>query len=101
MTKISQQIKEAFLAGVHAKHSNTTTDGNNVWLYGHKIIKRTADGLIQASWAGYPTATTAERLRNITDADFRRKGGDVLLNNEVINPYDWYAIRFDSNCQDF
>ena len=95
MTKISQQIKEAFLAGKAKKVDNTMTDGNNVWLYGYKIIKRTPDGLIQASWAGWPTATTRERLKNIADADCSIKGGEPLMNNEVVNPHDWYAVRFE------
>lgn len=66
MRKITQQIRDAFWNSETLTKGNTKTDGKAVWLHGNKIIERKGSEL-WATWAGWVTNTTSERLKGILD----------------------------------
>jgi len=97
MNKITEQIKNAFEQGKSLKVGNTRTDGKTVWLHGSPIVKRDFDGLVRASLAGYNTQVTRERVNGITGLCFRQKKGKAVLNNQEIDPSDWFAVAWHKN----
>jgi hypothetical protein len=64
MRKVSLKIGAAFHTAQKRAMGNTMTDGNAVYLHGNKIIERRADG-IYFTLAGWPTATTRERINSM------------------------------------
>jgi hypothetical protein len=91
MRKITEQIKQAFYAGKAKSVGNTKTDGNAVYLHGHKIIERRSDG-IYVSLAGWDTPTTRERINGITGAGFHQVKFRTCLNNKRVNKSAWYKL---------
>ena len=63
MRKVAQQIAYAFAARKSARNSNTTTDGQAIYLHGNKIIERIGSG-IYFSLAGWNTSTTRSRIND-------------------------------------
>ena len=96
MRKVTQQIKQAFEQGKSLKVGNTKTDGQTVWLHGNAIVKRDPDGLVRASLAGWNTPTTRERVNGITGLCFHQKDFNPMLNGEIIDPSDWFAVKLDN-----
>ena len=92
MRKCTKQIAAAFNAGKPRTVGNTHTDGTNVWLHGNLIIKRTPDGAILATLAGWNTPTTRERVNGITGAGFHQKTRLPYLNGERCDSREWYTI---------
>lgn len=60
------KIAKAFLNRETAKAARTNTDGNAIYLHGHKIAWRNPDGSISATLAGWGTVTTRDRLNTLT-----------------------------------
>lgn len=52
----------AFINGKSANCGNTTTNGNEVRLFGNRIIWRDENGEVYVSSCGWPSYTTKERL---------------------------------------
>jgi len=96
MRKVTQQIKKAFEQGKSLKVGNTETDGKTVWLHGNAIVKRDPDGLVRASLAGWNTPTTRERVNGITGLGFHQQNFNAMLNGEIIDPSDWFAVKLDN-----
>ena len=64
MRKINTEFKKAFQAHRPLTKSNTSTDGNAVWLHGNKIIERRGEE-VWISAAGWATSTTKSRINGI------------------------------------
>ena len=92
MRKVTKQIATAFINGQSKTVGNTHNDGNNVYLFGNKIVERREDG-VYASLAGYPGPTTIERVNGITGAGFHQVNHETLLNDEPCDSDAWYRIQ--------
>lgn len=93
---ITDAIAEAFMAGKKRRIANTSTDGQTVWLHNNPIARKTAGGDIEVSLAGWPTATTRERINGILnglgiDVRVSQRGGAQMLNGK---PWDgeWQSV---------
>ena len=76
MRKETKEIMTAFLAGKSMQKARTSTDGNAVFLHGHKIIERVPDGY-NLTLAGWPTLTTRERLNGFLESIGEMRAGFV------------------------
>jgi hypothetical protein len=94
MRKESQKIARAFLEGKPATAARTVTDGQAVFLHGHKIAWRDDDGALVVSLAGWGTVTTRDRLNtifrlaNLGAGVYQRKGEQFLQVGEIVCPMD-------------
>ena len=94
MRKESQKIARAFLDGKPASAARTVTDGQAVFLHGHKIAWRDDDGALVVSLAGWGTVTTRDRLNtifrlaNLGAGVYQRKGEQFLQVGEIVCPMD-------------
>jgi hypothetical protein len=85
MRKVEKQVIEAFLCGEKKSVTNTTTDGQSLWLFGHKIARRTdRHDVFEVNFCGYPTATTQSRLNSLCESigmkrPFQIRNGVVSL----------------------
>lgn len=61
MRKVEKQIIKAFYENNKKTIDNTMTDGESVWLFGNKIMKKAEDG-IYISTSGWNTITTRSRI---------------------------------------
>ena len=66
MRKVTEQVVKAFLDSEYNACSNTSTDGHSLWLHGHKIARKTDEG-IEINNCGYKTNVTKERLNGILE----------------------------------
>ena len=66
MRKVTEQVIKAFLDSEYNACGNTSTDGQSLWLHGHKIARKTDEG-IEINNCGYQTNVTKERLNGILD----------------------------------
>lgn len=64
MRKVTQEISTAFKYNLKLNRSNTMTDGQSVFLHGHRIAWK-QDGKLFISMCGWPTVTTRERINGI------------------------------------
>lgn len=81
MRKITQKIVTAFMRGESAKLGNTETNGNALYLHGHRIAYK--DGSkIYISTCGWSTNTTKERLNAIPGVSIVQKAGIWYLNGQ-------------------
>lgn len=62
--KVTQNVVAAFIAGTARTEGNTSTDGTVFFLHGNPIARKNG-GRLEISFAGWVTATTAERLNGI------------------------------------
>lgn len=97
MRKVTEKIANAFHNQKKLRVSNTTTDGNAVWLHGNKIIERRQDG-IWFTLAGWNTNVTRERLNGILpDARISCQRGAALLyasnRSEYIEDHEWINLN--------
>jgi hypothetical protein len=60
-------------------------------LHGNKIVRYTPDGTY-ASWAGWATPTTADRIRQLTGVPAYVKGGEAYLDGEETLPREWVKL---------
>lgn len=96
MRKVTQKIADAFHNQQKLTVSNTTTDGQNVWLHGNKIIERRRDG-IWFTLAGWNTPTTRERVSGILPGvSVSSRKGNAFLHasnrSEYIDEHEWINI---------
>jgi hypothetical protein len=106
MRKITETIREAWLAGESKKVGNTYTDGSNVWLHGNEIIQTQPQSvygpfsgykLVYASLAGWNRPTTRERLKIVSDSGagrFTQKDFEPMLDGTRISKWDWHLVGF-------
>lgn len=97
MRKVTEKIRQAFYNQESLTVSNTTTDGQAVWLHGNKIIERRPDG-IWFTLAGWDTNTTRERLNGIVSGVniSRCKGVSYLTSSNRsarIDPHKWINLN--------
>ena len=90
MRKITRRIIEAFNAETRLIVDNTVTDGQSIWLFNNKIVKR-IDGEVWISNAGWKTRTTMERLNGLEGVHISTNRGAWFLNG---HPWDgdWTCI---------
>ena len=80
MRLIIEKIISAFNQRRPLSISNTVTDGDNIWLHNHKIVKRKSNGDIWISTCGFNTQTTFSRLNAIEGVSVCKRKGKVILN---------------------
>lgn len=56
------------------------------------IVEYTPDA-VMASWAGWGTSTTRDRLNKLTTGRFNIKNRRPHINGVEVSPYDWHEIR--------
>jgi hypothetical protein len=93
MRKSISPVIHAFLARRPAKASNTFTDGVSLFLFNNKIAYWHGDKL-RISNAGWPTATTKDRLNCLPGVSILSKKGDWYLNGK---PWGGGWITIQSN----
>jgi hypothetical protein len=67
-------------------------DGIYVLYHGNKIVRYTPEGVF-ASWAGWETSTTRDRLNQLTTGRFNIKDRSAHINGQQVDPYEWHEIR--------
>lgn len=97
MRKVTHRVCTAFVAGRACKVGNTKTDGQFLWLYGNLIAWRTPNGDISVGLAGWPTATTRERLNGLCEllnvqAWFGQFAGAQFFGNREIDPGAYFLL---------
>ena len=60
-------------------------------LHGHEIVRYAKDGTY-ASWAGWPTVTTRDRLNQLAPARFNVRQREGHINGVAVNDTDWYRL---------
>lgn len=103
MRKVTREITEAFRRGIAKTVSNTTTDGENIWLFGKHIV-RVVDDDIEFTFAGYGTPTTRDRLNAVLGQHgislYQRKGQQMATvvrygGDKIEMPLDedvWHSV---------
>ena len=87
MRKVTKQVIKAFLDSEHARVAYTSTDGHSLWLHGHKIARKTDEG-IEINNCGYQTNVTKERLNGLLS--LTGNGGYIFQKN-----FKWKFSEFD------
>jgi hypothetical protein len=85
MRKINQVFAEAFRQQIPKTLSNTTTDGQAIWLHGNKIIER-RDNDIWVTLAGWDTVTTRSRINGVIGSlgsIYRQNGQPYVLSKRT------------------
>ena len=90
MRKITEQAIASFMGGKDFKLANTEVEviGYEVklWLHGHAIAQWTTNtGDLFVTRAGWPTATTRERLNGIQGVKVTQRAGEQYLNGKKWN----------------
>lgn len=65
MRKITKDIIRAWRNNEERTINNSYTDGTTLFLFGNAIARKTADGGLEITSAGWKTSTTKERLNGI------------------------------------
>ena len=60
-------------------------------LHGNTIVEYTEEGTF-ATWAGYASSTTRDRLNQLTDARFNIKGFAPHVNGVEVSAYDLVEV---------
>ena len=87
MRKITKDICEALQSGKPCTRSNTYTDGVKVFLHDNLIAFKRENGL-SISLAGWPTATTRERINGLLKFFYE--------NEKDLNPLDYLDIPINN-----
>lgn len=82
MRQATIKIVSAFLRGESLKVNNTKTDGQSLWLWDNEIAQKRENGLWITN-AGWPSATTKERLNGLPDVSIIQKKGQWYLNGHA------------------
>lgn len=121
----ARTVAKAFYAGRRCKRGNCSTDGETYYLYGNPIARRikpenelehfaqvllgkTTRGLLEFSWAGWLTPTTARHLdalgakpRIAREHRFGPRGGRLpepelvaLLFGRSVRSNKWYSLDY-------
>lgn len=70
----------------------TDADGSvYALLHEHKIVRYAVDG-VYASWAGYPTSTTRDRLNQLAPARFNIAGRLPHIDGEEVSSLEWVKV---------
>lgn len=85
MKKVTKNISAAFKAGTSKRVNATHTDGNVMFLHGNQIARKN-DGKLEVCWAGWVTATTAERINGI----LREYGSSLRVCRRNFKPFASY-----------
>lgn len=104
MRKITKDICEALQSGKPCTRSNTYTDGVKVFLHNNLIAFKRENGL-SISLAGWPTATTRERINGLLkyfyendDLKIYQRYGDQYISTKrgdaQILDNVFYALRY-------
>jgi hypothetical protein len=101
MRKITRLAVDAFMAGRPFHQGNTSVEmsecGHAVMkLHGNRIAIKDNNGSIRVSDAGWPTATTKERLNGIPGVSIHQKNYQWYLNDKHwdgfwVNPETFHA----------
>lgn len=68
-------------------------DGVIYATYHHnEIVEYSPDGVL-ATWAGWTTQTTANRLNKLTDGRFNIKQYTAHVNGEPVSSRDWVSVN--------
>jgi hypothetical protein len=111
MRKITYDAARAFLDGKSLTIGNTHTDGTNLYLFGNRIATKEnlsfmprCDGKVKLTLAGWPTATTRERLNGVLElikADCRvyqekhtQFYGNTEIDDEDNMTLDWFCPQY-------
>jgi hypothetical protein len=81
MRKVTRDIANAFYKGEAKKISNTTTDGESIWLFGNMIAKK-LHGSLWITNAGWQSNTTKERLNGLEGVSIQTIKGAWFLNGK-------------------
>lgn len=97
MRKITQNTINAFLSGKNYCEGNTSVQCSGytavMFLHGNDIAMREIEtGRVYIRNAGWPTATTKERLNGIPGVSIQQKRGKWYLNGVEWNG-DWFLIN--------
>lgn len=101
----SSRIARAFVNQTRAVCKNTYTDGEAVYLHGHKIVWR-QDGDIYFSLCGWPTKTTRDRINHVlaqVNAPFRlcQDKHEAMIYNWSTQQLQEMSIRLPYAVSDF
>lgn len=88
--KVTKTICSAFIAGNALKVSNSTTDGNKLYLHGHLIAEKREDGLYITN-AGWSSNVTKERLNGLPGVSINQKNFVWFLNGKQWNG-EWIKV---------
>jgi|SRR6185369_3289418 len=89
MRNVTSQIVEAFGARRAARISNSSTDGQALFLHGNKIAEWRDNGL-WVTTAGWNTVTTRERLNGLPGVRVTARG--VLRLNGKVWDGSWACV---------
>ena len=59
--------------------------------HGNRIVKYATDGTY-ATWAGWESPTTTNRLNKLTEGRFNIKNRSAHLNGEPVCSYSWHKV---------
>jgi hypothetical protein len=62
-------------------------------LHGHRIVRYEIDG-VYASWAGYTTSTTRDRLNQLAPARFNIAGRLPHIDGEEVLSLEWVKLTY-------
>ena len=105
--RTAQDVAKAFYAGKKCKRGNCETDGREYKLFGNVIARRVPEEdvpsviaarlngertrrLLEYTWAGWPSPTTARHL-NALGVRASRYGGTARFNDRPCNDCTWYT----------
>jgi hypothetical protein len=76
-------------------NTELSREGNEIVVryHGNRIVRYTEDDGVLASWAGWETSTTRDRLNQLTTGSFNIKNRSAHINGQPVDPYDWHEIR--------
>jgi hypothetical protein len=91
MRKITSDVVGAFLRKEKRTQGNTHTDGEKLYLHDNMIACHSDDGII-VTLAGWPTATTRERLNAIPGVNLVQRKGIQYLNGRELMRNEFRTI---------
>jgi hypothetical protein len=97
MRKVTREVGQAFLNRDSKRVSNTETDGQSVWLHGHRIAQYNKYGQIEVNFCGWPTATTKDRINGIEELmrgtrSYHTVNGQLMRNGVPVEPRGWEVL---------
>lgn len=90
MRTITKNITTAFLNRVPKALDNTTTNGVSLFLHGNEIARHGPSG-IEVTHAGWPTATTKDRLNALPGVRIHQEKRQWYLNG-LLWDGKWIAV---------
>lgn len=84
--------KSEMTIGHNTKLVRVAPDTIRATYHGNEIVEYTPDA-VMASWAGWGTSTTRDRLNKLTTGSFNIKNRRPHINGVEVSPYDWHEIH--------